>query len=255
MNKRPPTLPQEELSKKSLRRRTFVSFAVFVLADVIGWTIFRRIKTAPPDSGTQAPLRKVLNGNEKIFSAVFDENKLIKEYPAAAAVRNPRVNGVAGMQKSVDDESWRLQVMKADGSTLAVNLNDLKKLPKREVVFEFKCIEGWSQVMRWSGVPFKTFAEAYQLNSEKALPYIGLQTVNKKYYVGIDMPSALHPQTILCYEMNGAPLSPEHGAPLRLIIPVKYGIKHLKQIGTLFFSHDKPPDYWAERGYDYYAGH
>jgi DMSO/TMAO reductase YedYZ molybdopterin-dependent catalytic subunit len=69
------------------------------------------------------------------------------------------------------------------------------------------------------------------------------------------MPSALHPQTILAYEMNGRPLAADHGAPLRLIIPLKYGIKHLKRIGVLYFSDSPPPDYWAERGYDYYAGH
>ena len=68
------------------------------------------------------------------------------------------------------------------------------------------------------------------------------------------MPSALHPQTILCYEHNGKPLPPEHGAPLRLIIPVKYGIKNLKRIGTMFFDDKRPDDYWAERGYDYYSG-
>lgn len=255
MNKTPPTLPQQELSEKSFRRRTLLSFAVFVLADVVGWTIFRRIKTAPHDGGTPTPLRQVLNENEKIFSAVFDERKLVKEYPASAAVKAVRVNGVEGMQKRVAEEAWRLQVLKADGSTLAISLADIKRLPKREVVFDFKCIEGWSQVMHWGGVPFKTVAQAYHLNAETAMRYIGLQTLNKAYYVGIDMPSALHEQTLLAYEMNGAPLSPEHGAPLRLIIPVKYGIKHLKQIGTLYFSNNKPPDYWAERGYDYYAGH
>lgn len=255
MNKRPPTLPQEELSKKSFRRRTFLSFAVFVLADVIGWTIFRRIKTAPHDGGTPKPLRSVLNENEKIFSAAFDKNKLVKEYSASAAVKNVRVNGVEGMLKKIDEDTWRMNVMKADGSVLEVGLNDLKNLPKREVVFDFKCIEGWSQIMHWGGVPFKDFAETYKLNAEKAMRYVGLQTVNKKYYVGIDMPSALHEQTLLAYEMNGMPLSPQHGAPLRLIIPVKYGIKHLKQIGTLYFSNSKPPDYWAEQGYDYYAGH
>jgi DMSO/TMAO reductase YedYZ molybdopterin-dependent catalytic subunit len=69
------------------------------------------------------------------------------------------------------------------------------------------------------------------------------------------MPSALQSQTLLCYEMNGKPLPVNQGFPLRLIIPVKYGIKHLKRIGTMFFSNDKPADYWAERGYDYYAGH
>ena len=94
----------------------------------------------------------------------------------------------------------------------------------------------------------------YQLNEQEKMNYVGLQTVNKKYYVGIDMPSALQSQTILCYEMNNKPLPMNQGYPLRLIIPVKYGIKHLKQLGTIYFSNQKPPDYWAERGYDYYAG-
>lgn len=74
------------------------------------------------------------------------------------------------------------------------------------------------------------------------------------YYVGIDMQSMMHPQTLLCYEMNNAPLTVNHGAPLRLIIPVKYGVKHLKRIGTIFFSNTKPRDYWYERGYDYFCG-
>jgi DMSO/TMAO reductase YedYZ molybdopterin-dependent catalytic subunit len=68
------------------------------------------------------------------------------------------------------------------------------------------------------------------------------------------MPSAMHPQTLLCYQMNGKPLEPRHGAPLRLIIPVKYGVKNLKRIGKLYFSNDRPRDYWFERGYDYYCG-
>jgi DMSO/TMAO reductase YedYZ molybdopterin-dependent catalytic subunit len=55
--------------------------------------------------------------------------------------------------------------------------------------------------------------------------------------------------------MNGQSLTPEHGAPLRLVIPVKYGIKNLKQVGTIRFTDERPPDYWAERGYDWYAGH
>ncbi|MBK5270343.1 MAG: molybdopterin-dependent oxidoreductase, partial [Bacteroidia bacterium] len=86
------------------------------------------------------------------------------------------------------------------------------------------------------------------------LKYVGLNTPDKKYYVGIDIASAMHPQTILCYEMNGQPLPLDQGYPLRLIIPVKYGIKHLKRIGTLFFANSRPPDYWYERGYDYYSG-
>jgi DMSO/TMAO reductase YedYZ molybdopterin-dependent catalytic subunit len=64
----------------------------------------------------------------------------------------------------------------------------------------------------------------------------------------------MHPQTLLCYEMNGQPLQTQHGAPLRLVVPVKYGIKNLKRIGRIDFSDSRPKDYWAERGYDWYAG-
>ena len=69
------------------------------------------------------------------------------------------------------------------------------------------------------------------------------------------MASALHPQTLLVYEMGDKPLLPEHGALLRLYIPVKYGIKSLKRIGTIRFIDERPADYWAEQGYDWYAGH
>ena len=179
----------------------------------------------------------------------------MKEYPLSAAVKNVRVNGDAGMDGEIDTANWRLKIVRNNRDTLYVSLNDIKKLPKKDIVFNFKCIEGWSQVTHWAGVPFHTFMEAYHLTEESKLNFVGLITPDKEYYVGIDMPSALQEQTLLCYEMNGSPLPMNQGYPLRLIIPVKYGIKHLKRIGVLFFSDERPPDYWAERGYDYYAGH
>jgi DMSO/TMAO reductase YedYZ molybdopterin-dependent catalytic subunit len=65
----------------------------------------------------------------------------------------------------------------------------------------------------------------------------------------------MHPQTLLVYEMNGAPLRPEHGAPLRLASPTKYGIKQIKRIGRIEFTAERPRDFWAESGYDWYSGH
>jgi len=84
--------------------------------------------------------------------------------------------------------------------------------------------------------------------------YAGMETPDKRYYVGLDMPSMMHPQTILCYEMNGKPLPMNQGYPLRLMTTVKYGIKDLKRIQTIFFSNERPRDYWYERGYDYFSG-
>ena len=69
-----------------------------------------------------------------------------------------------------------------------------------------------------------------------------------------DTPSALHPQTLLAWALNDEPLTVEHSAPLRLVIPVKYGIKNLKRIGALRWTDEQPADYWAEQGYDWFAG-
>ncbi|HEX8355773.1 MAG TPA: molybdopterin-dependent oxidoreductase [Segetibacter sp.] len=248
-------LPEETLSERAVQKRSLIAFAIFLAFMLAGFTAFKWINRQPKVAGTVAPLRKTLNANERIFSAVFDSNLLVKEYPVSQAAKRVRVNGLDGLRDTVSEATWRLQVVKAAGDTLRLTLDDIKKLPKKDLVFDFKCIEGWDQVTHWGGVPLKTFMQHYGLNAQSKMAYIGMQTPDKKYYVGIDMPSAIHPQTLLCYEMNGQPLPIDQGFPLRLIIPVKYGIKHLKRIGTMFFSNEKPPDFWAERGYDYYAGH
>lgn len=150
---------------------------------------------------------------------------------------------------------------------LLLTLDDIRALPRVEMTTELKCIEGWSVVVNWAGARLSDFAAKYQPPArgggapdvrgrpQDLVRYVGLETPDGGYYVGMDMPSALHPQTLLCYEMNGQPLTPEHGAPLRLVTPVKYGIKHIKRIGRITFTDERPDDYWAERGYDWYSGH
>lgn len=245
---------QEAVTPKQVRNRTVTAFLVFGALILTVWMAFTWINRQPKDEGTPIPLRTALNVNEKVFSTLFDSSKTVKEYAISAAAKKVRVNGLEGMQDNVDVTTWRLQVVRKPGDTLKLSLEEIKALPKRDIVFNFKCIEGWSQVSRWAGVPLKTFMDHYDLKDLQQLKYVGLQTPDKKYYVGIDMASALQSQTLLCYEMNGMPLPVNQGYPLRLIIPVKYGVKHLKRIGTMFFSNEKPDDYWAERGYDYYAG-
>lgn len=205
--------------------------------------------------GIQKPLRTVLNKNEKIFSSVFDSGNLVKEYPKSAAVKEARINGDVGMdEETFDTDAWRLHIIKKSGDTAFFTLDDIKKLTKIDVIHNFKCIEGWSQITWWSGVRLSEFLKYYKLDEEAKMNYVGMMTPDEEYYVGIDMPSALHPQTILCYELNGKPLPMNQGYPLRLIIPTKYGVKSIKRIGTMYFDNERPADYWAERGYDYYGG-
>ncbi len=232
--------------------RSFALFFAFLLLCFFGW---KWLINLPQNEGTSAPLRAVINGNENLFSNyIYSSNNISKAYSPNDAAPKVRVNGDAGLGDDFDAAAWKLQVVRKPGDTLLLSLNDIKALPKTEVIFDFKCIEGWSQITHWGGVKFSDFVKKYDLSTQSALKYVGLNTPDKTYYVGIDTRSILHPQTILCYEMNGKPLPMNQGFPLRLIIPVKYGIKHLKRIGTIFFSNDKPKDYWYERGYDYYSG-
>ena len=200
-------------------------------------------------------LRGVQAFNAKVSGrALFDDGHLARTFPASA-IEEPRVNGDEGLDEEIENENWRMQIVPYGQAspTRHLDLREIRAFPKTEHITALNCIEGWSNVIRWGGVRLSDFTAVVAPGSEKAR-YIGLQTPDKGYYVGIDMASALHPQTMLCYEMNGAPLEDEHGAPLRLRIPVKYGIKNLKRIGTITYTDTQPADYWAERGYDYYAG-
>ena len=246
---------QEEIiiSSKKLRNRAIIAFVIFIFGIAAAIFIWKWIHRQPEVADSPKPLRKALSINEKVFSKTLSDQHLVKMYPVSAAEKNVRVNSLIGLKSDLDS-NWKLKLVRNPGDTLLISLDDIKALPKTDLVFDFKCIEGWSQVSHWAGVKFSDFAKRYNLNAQTQMKYVGLMTPDKKYYVGIDMASMMHPQTLLCYEMNGKPLQVNHGYPLRLIIPVKYGIKNLKRIGTIDFSNTPPPDYWYERGYDYYSG-
>jgi DMSO/TMAO reductase YedYZ molybdopterin-dependent catalytic subunit len=243
-------------TEQLIMKKTVISFFFFfVFAGVAFWG-WKWLRKQPSNSGkTSLPIRKILNTNEAIFRGILSKKNLAKEYPASKAVNPARVNGDLGLKTQFDVTNWAMNVIRAKGDTLKITLDDIKKLPKTEIIFNFKCIEGWSQITHWGGVKFSEFMKAYGLNEEGAMKYLGLATPDKQYYVGIDMPSAMHPQTLLCYELNGQPLPMNQGYPLRLIIPVKYGVKSLKRIGFMYFDNKRTQDYWADvKGYDYFSG-
>jgi DMSO/TMAO reductase YedYZ molybdopterin-dependent catalytic subunit len=251
--------PQPDDIDKISRRKTLRAFASFFALMGGGAAALKWLANQPLDGGIRGgipkPLRAVLDQNEQIFGRIYSPENLVAEYPKAMAAPEPRVNGDVGLDEATfDAASWQLLVYKQNNETVNISLDEIKELPKTEVVHNFKCIEGWSQISWWGGVRLSTFLQHFGLAKEAQMNYVGLMTPDEGYYVGIDMASALHPQTLLCYEVNGQPLPPAHGYPLRLIIPVKYGVKSLKRIGSMYFDNERPADYWAERGYDYFIG-
>ncbi|MEP6924457.1 MAG: molybdopterin-dependent oxidoreductase [Pyrinomonadaceae bacterium] len=178
------------------------------------------------------------NQNEMKETNQLHENKDAKQNPNAPEMPPATMDRAAASQMPMPG--------------LLLTLDDIKALPRTEMTTELKCIEGWSTIVNWAGARFSDFAAVFV---PEAKPYISLVTPDGGYYVGMDVPSMMHPQTLLCYEMNGAPLTLEHGAPLRLVTPTKYGIKQIKRIGRISFTDERPADFWGERGYDWYSGH
>ena len=140
---------------------------------------------------------------------------------------------------------------------LLLTLDDLKKLPHYEMVTEFKCIEGWSEIVHWGGVRMLDLIRAYPpaRDAHGQMPrYVYMETPYGDYYCGYNMGACTHPQTLLTMEMSGKPLTQNHGAPLRLHMPIKYGYKQIKRIALIAYTDKKPDDYWTKLGYDWYAG-
>lgn len=259
--------PEELTLDQQIRRRTLKAFALFGAASLVPFGVWKWIRAEPKVNGLPKTFRAVLGGNEAIANLFLSHTHLAPTFPINEAAKQVRVNGSDGMRGAFDPLTWQLKVeqLAVDGPRreFTLLLEDIKALPKYEQVFEFKCIEGWSQVQHWGGARFSDFVEKYGVGTRSGQSavstddwynYVGMETPNGGYYVGIDIESALHPQTLLAYEMNGQPLTNPHGAPLRLIIPVKYGVKNLKRIGRIFFTDDRPRDFWHERGYDYSVG-
>jgi DMSO/TMAO reductase YedYZ molybdopterin-dependent catalytic subunit len=253
-----------ERTIRQMSRRSFLWGVAATASGLAGW---HWLTTRRTEDGTIWPLRRILETNEEIARDYFRPQRLSTTYPVSQAGM-PKENGTEGLSEDFDPDEWRLKVYglapdpkaKEDADPAAAReftLAEIKALPRIEVVTELRCIEGWSQVVQWAGTRFSDFLAKYPLasNSEQTMPpYVGLETPDSGYYVGLEIESMMHPQTLLCYEMNGQPLTLEHGAPLRLVVPVKYGIKNIKRIGTIRFATKRPADYWAEQGYDWYAG-
>jgi len=246
------------LGKRS--RRSFLTGGLAAVAGVLGWWWI--------SDETKAGLyRRSFEFNERVSQMFFRPTHLAREF-SQDQITQDRLNGFEGMSEDFDPATWKLSVGGLAGRTddLILTLDDIKRLPRAELVTEFKCIEGWSYIVKWAGARFSDFAAAYPPKTQSGaapdiasrphdlLSYVSLTTPDEGYFVGWDLPSILHPQTLLAYEINDQPLSLEHGAPLRLASATKYGIKQIKRIGRIEYTTERPRDYWAEEGYDWYAG-
>jgi DMSO/TMAO reductase YedYZ molybdopterin-dependent catalytic subunit len=199
---------------------------------------------------------------------------LAREYAVADLSPVFRVNGTSqpdGDEYAELQENgfagWRLKVDGLVHRPLALTMDELRRLPARTQITRHDCVEGWSGIAQWTGVPLGLVLRAAGLRTNARYAvfhcYDELEQTfdgSGRYYGSIDLIDAFHPQTILAYGMNGRPLEVGHGAPLRLRVERQLGYKQTKYIRRIelvdSFAHlgGGKGGYWEDRGYEWYAG-
>ena len=209
-----------------------------------------------PEGKTEEFLRKVQRFNDKVQGGVFDPNKLSPEYPDSdlTPFKDFRVNTDSPHDLDLallDSSRWSLQVGGLVERPGNYTLAQIKALPKRVQNTKHVCVEGWSMNPKWGGLPLGVFLRYIGAKPNGKYVYV---TSADGYYTSYDIASVMHPQSLLCYEAYNAPLSLDHGAPLRIVMPTKLGYKSAKWIVSLWVTDQRPGGYWEDDGYDWFAG-
>ncbi|HYK83312.1 MAG TPA: molybdopterin-dependent oxidoreductase [Gemmatimonadales bacterium] len=187
---------------------------------------------------------------EKVF---FSPTRLAPTYlPAERSVMLPSYFISATVPMLRDPTAWRLRVAGLVARPLTLTLDDLMGMTRVSYTVKHHCVEGWSAIASWHGVPVAAIVE--RCRPLPAARYLKFESFDSGYANGWDLASAMHPQTILAYGMNDAPLPPDHGAPLRLYAPTKLGYKLTKYLVSITFTEQRPGGYWEDQGYPWFGG-
>jgi DMSO/TMAO reductase YedYZ molybdopterin-dependent catalytic subunit len=206
-----------------------------------------------PSGRTESFLRSFQKFNDWVQAKMFDRSKLAPEYPDAQMTPEDgfRINGKDADYPDVDLANWTLTVDGLVKKPGAYTLEQIKSFSKKVMNTRHCCVEGWSMIPQWGGTVMSEFLE--MVGADPQAQYLSVQSADD-YYTPYDMPSVLHPQTLLCYEAYNKPLTISHGAPVRIVMPTKLGYKSAKWITKITVTNKKPGGYWEDQGYDWFAG-
>ena len=240
-----PEAPPAQPDRRELLRRCL---GLGALLGVSGCDVTQR-------DSTQRLLRGMSRSNDRAQAALFRSHVMAAQYPDSALTQPFRFNAfyTQASVPVIDGQHWQLAVTGQVRDTRPWRLDAIKALPAITQSTRLVCIEGWSAVGKWTGVPLHVFLA--QVGADVHARYVGLRCADG-YFTSIDMASALHPQTMLAYGFGGADALPEEfGHPLRLRIPTKLGFKNPKHLIELFVTDQFPGGYWEDlHGYNWFAG-
>ena len=241
-NKRPVELSEPELRRMS--RRELLKLTPILAVGALA---------LPPFN--EGLLKRGLAWTDRASQVFFSRNRLAETFSHSelTPIEKFPVNSYSGYDPANDLATWTLTVEGMVARPGQYTLDQIKSLPKQAQNVKHICIEGWDAIGNFGGARFGDFLQL--VGADPAARFVEVGCLDD-YYSSYDIESCLHRQTLLCYEMYGQPLSAEHGAPLRVHMPVKLGYKSAKHIYSIRVSNvlGREKGFWEDQGYSWHGG-
>jgi DMSO/TMAO reductase YedYZ molybdopterin-dependent catalytic subunit len=211
--------------------------------------------------GKEWLLNNALRVDDDVAEALYSHNRTVPTYAKShiTPIKN-NYNGATPEPGYISGWNLTLEGL-ASGLSVSLGIRTLiNRFAVHEQITRFVCVEGWSAIAWWAGLKFDDLLHAYPPKSQakwaRVESSINLDNSGNPdpYFVSVDLATARHPQTLLATHHSGQSLTVEHGAPLRLLVPVKLGLKNVKAVTRITYSVEEPRDYWAPYGYSSYDG-
>ncbi len=267
-------IPENQATSESdyINRRKFIKSLGMGSA---GALLFSGSNACAQESGVEKQLKpfraqKLAAENNPAFTV---ERKMTDEIVAATYNNYYEfTTSKSGVWKKVDKfkaRPWEVEISGLVEKPMTLDVDDLiKQMPLEERIYRFRCVEAWAMVVPWIGFPMKALIEKVQPKADAK--YVRMLTFMDKdvapqqnnlrypwpYYEGLTLAEAMNDLTLLTVGIYGHILPPQHGAPIRLIVPWKYGFKSIKSIVSIEFTNQKPRTFWntlIPREYDFEA--
>jgi len=209
--------------------------------------------TLVDEASVDTALMRISRMNDKVQGWLFDPNRLAPTYPDSMITRPFPFNAYYSESevREIEEGSYRLEVTGLVADKRKWALPELRAMPQVDQVTRHICVEGWSAIGKWGGVPFASFLR--RVGADLTAKYVGFKCADD-YFTSIDMPTALHPQTVLALTYDGQPLPPKYGFPMKLRMPTKLGYKNPKHVVAITVTNEYPGGYWENQGYNWFGG-
>jgi len=232
----------------SIERRLFLrqTLSLGALTLLTGWDI-------SDNDAVQSVLGLMSRWNDRAQAFLFSDQRLAPTFAESEVVRDFRYNAFfpAADAPKLSAADYRLELSGLIGDKRPWTVEQLHALPQESQITRHVCIEGWSMIGKWSGPRLGEFLQ--RVGADLSAKYVGFQCADG-YSGSIDIPSALHPQTIMAVKFADEIIPAKYGYPFKVRIPTKLGFKNPKWVTTIFVTNRFPGGFWEDRGYNWFSG-